>query len=68
MENVKTLTARSLCDYECIFTLKFIKITAKTATVKAMNTTRRCKIYTNSQGAKYIFALGQYSMAPKFTL
>ncbi len=68
MENETTLTARSACDHNCIFTAKLIKRTAKTATVKAMNITRRCKIYTNSEGKEYIFALGKYSMAPIFKL
>ena len=68
MKNETTLTARSACDYNCIFKATLIKRTKKTATVKAMNIIRRCKIYTDLEGKEYIYALGQYSMAPKFRL
>ena len=61
----KTLTARSACDYDCIFEVEEIKRTAKTVTIKYRGEQRRCKIHTIC-GERYIFALGQYSMAPMF--
>ncbi len=68
MENETILTARSVCDYNCIFKATLIKRTKKTATVKAMNIVRRCKIHINSEGEEYIYALGKYSMSPIFKL
>jgi len=62
---IKTLTARSACDYDCIFEVEEIKRTAKTVTIKYRGEQRRCKIHTIC-GEQYIFALGQYSMAPMF--
>ena len=62
-----TLTARSICDNDCIFKVELIKRTAKTATIKYHGVPRRCKIHTHD-GEEFIYALGQYSMAPQFKL
>ena len=68
MKNMKTyITARSICDYDCIFKAEVIKRTAKTLTVKAMGIERRCKIQ-NISGELGVYALGKYSMAPFFKL
>lgn len=63
----KTLTARSVCDYDCIFKVELIKRTAKTATIKYHGVPRRCKIHVRD-GEEFIYALGTYSMAPIFKL
>jgi hypothetical protein len=60
-----TLTARSICDYNCIFSAQIISRTKSMATVKAMGKVSKCKIYTDERG-EFIFALGKYSMAPIF--
>ena len=62
-----TLTARSICDSECIFTAEVIKATAKTITVKCMGNVKRCKIH-EFEGRRFIYATGRYSMAPTFRL
>ena len=59
------LTARSVCDYECIFTADVLDRKGAFATVKAQGSTRRVKVFTDDSG-EYIFALGRYSMAPVF--
>jgi hypothetical protein len=59
------LTARSICDHNCIWTARVIKRTAATATVEIDGNIKRCKIH-NHEGKEFIFALGQYSMAPVF--
>ena len=64
---MKTLTARSVCDYHCIFKVQLVKRTAKTATIVSRGETKRCKIH-NRDGEEFIYALGQYSMAPMFFL
>ena len=61
------LTARSICDHNCIFEAEVISATAKTVKVKCQGTTRRCKIH-NHEGRRFIYALGRYSMAPGFNL
>jgi hypothetical protein len=61
----QTLTARSACDHECIFSAEVLKRAGKFATVKAMGETRRVKIHADDSG-EFIFAIGRYSMAPVF--
>lgn len=61
----QTLTARSICDYECVFTAEIIERKGNFATVKAQGETKRVKIYNNGDG-EFIYALGKYSMAPIF--
>lgn len=61
----QTLTARSICDYECVFTAQVIERKGNFATVKAMGNTKRVKIYNTGDG-EFIYALGKYSMAPIF--
>jgi len=62
-----TLTARSACDHECIFTAEVLKRTAKTVTVKTMEGVKRCKIQISYDGKnEFVYALGRYSMCPIF--
>jgi hypothetical protein len=62
----QTLTARSACDYDCIFQIEVLARTPKTATVRYQGKVSRCKIYTNNEGHEYVRALGTYSLAPSF--
>lgn len=66
----QTLTARSACDYNCIFSIKVIKVGAKFATVlidagTPNEVVKRTKIFERN-GEQYLMAFGQYSMAPAF--
>ena len=62
----KTYTTRSVCDYDCIFTFKCIKRTAKTVTFESImrNKPIRVKLRTESDGSEWVLPLGSYSMAP----
>ena len=64
IESGTTLTARSICDSDCIFSLQVISRTAKTATVKFLGREKRTKIHTDDRG-EYIMP-ERYSMAPTF--
>jgi len=59
------LTARSVCDHNCIFEAEVISSTDKTVKVKCRGIIRRCKIH-DYEGKRFIYALGRYSMAPVF--
>ena len=62
-----TLTARSVCDHNCVFSVEIIARKGNFATVKtSMDGTSRKKIHKDSDGNEFLFALGQYSMAPIF--
>jgi hypothetical protein len=68
MKTIKTnttLTARSICDYDCIFKVEVIERKGAFATVKAMGNIKRVKVMADDRG-EYIYALGKYSMAPIF--
>jgi len=62
----QTLKARSICDYEAIFTAEVIERKGSFVTVKAMNNTKRVKVQKDSDGNEFIYALGKYSMCPIF--
>jgi hypothetical protein len=59
-----TLTSRSICDYNCIFTLEVIERKGNFATVKYMNNVKRVKVRSTDEG-EYIQP-DNYSMAPRF--
>jgi hypothetical protein len=59
-----TLTARSIGDYNCIYSLRVISRTAKTATIDYDGKIRRAKIKTYGD-IEYIRP-ENYSMAPSF--
>ncbi|MCM4100960.1 hypothetical protein ND433_11935 [Clostridioides difficile] len=61
----KTYATRSVCDYDCMFTIEVIKRTDKTITYKEDDTVRRAKIRFNDD-YEYI-RVGNYSMAPNFS-
>ena len=60
-----TLIARSIGDYECVFSCKVISRSAKMATVEVNKELKRCKIYAH-EGVEFIYAMGMYSMCPVF--
>jgi len=60
-----TLTARSICDFDCIFKVEVIERKGSFVTVKAMGNVKRVKVMADDRG-EYIYALGKYSMAPIF--
>jgi hypothetical protein len=58
------VTARSVCDHNCVWTAVVLKRTPKTVTVKMDNgDVKTCRIQDRGEG-EYIFPLGVYSMAP----
>ncbi len=60
-----TLKSRSICDHNCIFVLKVISRTAKTAIVHDwMRGTRKTKIHVDDRGE--FLMPERYSMAPTF--
>ena len=61
----QVLTARSACDYDCIFSVKVLDRKGSFATVEAHGEAKRVKIRSDDRG-EYVFALGKYSMAPIF--
>lgn len=58
------LSARSSCDYDCVFRFIVIKRTAKTVTVKYHNQLKTVKVRVWSNGSEYCYPLGTFSMAP----
>jgi len=55
--------ARSLCDYNCIFSYKILRRTQKTATIKTMCGIKRRKIYV-WKDVETIHPEGKFSMCP----
>jgi len=64
IQSSTTLTARSVCDYDCIFSLEVIERKGCWATIKYMGVVSRTKIKTDDRG-EYIMPK-KYSMAPIF--
>jgi hypothetical protein len=61
-----TLTSRSICDYNCIFSLEVISRKGNFATIKYMNQTRRTKVYSDRDGNEYLQP-DKHSMSPIFS-
>jgi len=64
----QTLTTRSLCDYDCIYTVKVLDRKKSFATVSLDRNggeVKRVKVY-EWEGREYIMPYGKYSMAPRF--
>jgi hypothetical protein len=61
-----TYTARSICDFNCVFSFQVIKRTAKTITVNGEGKIRNLRPYIYN-GAEQAMPLGRYSMAPVIT-
>lgn len=60
-----TLKARSICDHDCIFSVKVVARKGNWAVIETKDATRRCRIKTDSNGNEYIMP-ERYSMAPAF--
>jgi hypothetical protein len=65
IQSGQTLKARSVCDWDCIFSVEVIERKGSFVTLKAQGNVSRKKVMTDDQG-EYVFALGKYSMAPIF--
>jgi len=63
----QTLKARSACDHECIFTAEVIERKGNWVMIKTDSRgVKRKKIMLDHDGHEFVYALGQYSMAPLF--
>jgi len=62
------LSARSICDYDCIFRGTVVKRTAKFITLKidGYRDLKRVKVNVH-EDVEEVYPLGRYSMAPCFT-
>lgn len=61
-------STRSICDYDCIFSITILSRTDKTVTVaKSHGKVKRCKITTWEDGIETIKPWGSYSMCPIIT-
>jgi hypothetical protein len=61
-----TLTAKSICDSECIFKVTVLIRKGNFATIKNFTgETKRTKVYTDSEGNEYLHP-EKYSMSPIF--
>ena len=68
MKTIKSnqqLTARSICDHNCIFVLFVIERKGNFANIKYQGINKRTKVYTDSDGNEYIQP-DKYSMSPIF--
>lgn len=61
----QTLTARSICDYNCIYKLEVLSRKGAFAVIKWMNNEMRKKVLVDSDGREFIMP-ERYSMAPVF--
>ena len=57
------VSARSMCDYDCIFQFKVVKRTAKFVTLQYFNELKRVGVKTNKEGCEYCLPFGNYSMS-----
>ena len=57
------LSARSLCDYDCVFRFEVVSRTNKFVTLKYYNELKRVGIKVRD-GREYCSPLGSYSMSP----
>ncbi len=65
IESNQTLTARSIGDYNCIFTLTVIERKGNFAKIRFQGSEKRTKVYTDKEGNEYLMP-EKYSMAPVF--
>lgn len=62
----QTLTARSICDHDCIFSANVISRNKSFVTVKVQGNEKRVKVQTDSEGNEFVYAMGKHSMCPVF--
>ena len=60
------LTARSVCDWDCVFRATVTARKGDFVTVKVMGSEKRVKINRDSCGNEFVYAMGKHSMAPVF--
>jgi len=58
-----TLTGRSPCHHDCIFSAQVIERKGDFAKIRFQNSTKRVKIHVIDD-VEFIFPAGRYSMAP----
>lgn len=59
----ETYQTRSICNHDCIFSVKVIKRTEKTVVVLVDGKETRCKVHNFDDG-EAIYPYGKYSMCP----
>jgi hypothetical protein len=59
----QTITGRSVCDSECIFSATVDARKGGFATIKFQGNTKRVKIHAMDD-CEFVFPCGRYSMAP----
>lgn len=59
-----TYTTRSFCNYDCIFSFKVMKRTAKFVTFEYLGKPRRVGVKVDREGNEWCSPLGTYSMSP----
>ena len=63
-----TITAKSICDSNCIFSAKVLDRKGDMVTIQFNNETPfKKKVKRSFDGSEYVMALGTYSMAPAFS-
>lgn len=65
----KEYSMRSACDHECVWTFRVVDRTAKTVTLRGVNTREGGLFRINQKASEFVdretvFPLGRYSMAP----
>ena len=61
------ITAKSICDSNCIFTAEVLTRKGDYVTLNVMGSIVRKKVKKGYDGNEYVMALGTYSMAPAFS-
>jgi hypothetical protein len=62
----QVLTARSICDYECIYEVRVIERKGSFVKVETMHGLKRVKVQADYMGRECIYAHGKFSMCPVF--
>jgi len=62
----KSYTARSACDSNCMFKMRIVSRTDKTAMVQHDDVVRRYKIHKRPWNQCESISMGSYSMAPSW--
>lgn len=62
----ETLTARSACDYDCIFEVEILERRGQFVKFERHGQQCRVKVFKDDNGNEFIYAFGRYSMAPIF--
>lgn len=57
------VSARSFCDWDCIFRFKVVSRTAKFVTFQYYNDLKRVGVKVSHDGREYCSPLGNYSMS-----